>query len=65
MWHSSNGSSQDYYGNRAEQAHLGYEYLGDHAEYWIIVTIDGKEIKRDNVRFVASINWWLEEDSNG
>ena len=50
------------YGSHLAQAHLAFEYLGDHAEVWVVVTLDGIEIGRESVRCVASITWWPKGD---
>ena len=55
------GNPQNY-GSHLAQAHLAFEYLGDHAEVWVVITLDGIEIGRESVRFLASIAWWPKED---
>lgn len=40
-----------------EQGFFSYEYHGDHAENWVIVTSVGREIQRHNAAHLSSIIW--------
>lgn len=33
------------------------EYHGDHECEWVIEKVDGEEVARHNIRFIASIRW--------
>lgn len=40
-----------------ETAILSSEYYGDHRELWAVISKDGLEIRRYNMRFVDTVTW--------
>lgn len=45
--------------------HLSATYHGDHDEFWVIESDDGKEIARHNCKQLSSIIWTAAEIEGG
>lgn len=59
VWFPGDGNSlnQRMRSNEDGNLTLSATYHGDHDEFWIVRTKDGKELSRVNVRYVTEIIW--------